>query len=109
MQEIGLSTVATCASVVEAMKAIERNAPDAAILDVNLAGQLVYPVADRLMDLHIPFVFVTGYGRESIDRRYDSVYVLEKPVEREALEAVFARVPQASRDVAFSTPRARAV
>ena len=109
LQEIGLSTVATCASIVEAMKAIDRNAPDAAILDVNLGGQLVYPVADRLMDLHIPFVFVTGYGRESIDRRYDSIHVLEKPVERQALEAVFARVPTTSLNVEFSTRRAQAV
>jgi two-component sensor histidine kinase/CheY-like chemotaxis protein len=109
LQEIGLSIVATCASIPEAMMAIDRNAPDAAILDVNLGGQLVYPVADRLMDLHIPFVFVTGYGRESIDRRYDSIHVLEKPVERQALEAVFAKVPQAARSVEFSTQRAEAV
>jgi two-component SAPR family response regulator len=91
------------------MMAIDRNAPDAAILDVNLGGQLVYPVADRLMDLHIPFVFVTGYGRESIDRRYDSIHVLEKPVERQALEAVFAKVPQAARSVGFSAQRAEAI
>ena len=109
LQEIGLSTVATCASVAEAMKAIDRIALDAAILDVNLGGQLVYPVADRLMDLSIPFVFVTGYGRESIDRRYDSIHVLEKPVEREALGAVFARAPPASLDVEFTIPHARAV
>jgi two-component sensor histidine kinase/DNA-binding response OmpR family regulator len=109
LQEIGLSTVATCASIAEAMKAIDRNPPDAAILDVNLGGQLVYPVADRLMDLHIPFVFVTGYGRESIDRRYDSIHVLEKPVERQALEAVFAKVPLASLDLEFAPRRAQAV
>jgi two-component SAPR family response regulator len=109
LQEIGLSAVATCASVAEAMKAIERNTLDAAILDVNLGGQLVYPVADRLMDLSIPFVFVTGYGRESIDRRYDSIHVLEKPVERQALEAVFAKAPLTSLDVEFAIPRAQAV
>jgi hypothetical protein len=54
-------------------------------------------------------VFVTGYGRESIDRRYDSIHVLEKPVERQALEAVFARVPTTSLNVEFSTRRAQAV
>jgi CheY-like chemotaxis protein len=96
LQEIGLSIVATCASVAEAMKAIERNSPDAAILDVNLGGQLVYPVADRLMDLGIPFVFVTGYGRESIDRRYQSIQVLEKPVERQVLESVFTKAQGSS-------------
>ena len=86
--ELGISIVATCASVPEAMKAIEKNAPAAAILDVNLGGQLVYPVADRLIDRGIPFVFVTGYGRESVDQRYSFVKVLEKPVERQALEGL---------------------
>src|SRR5882762_8779118 len=109
LEELGLSIVATCANVADAMGAIDKNTPDAAILDVNLGGQLVYPVADRLIDRGIPFVFVTGYGRESIDRRYDSIHVLEKPVEREALEAVFARAPPASLDVEFTIPHARAV
>ena len=90
LEELGISIVATCASVPEAMKAIEKSAPAAAILDVNLGGQLVYPVADRLIDQGIPFVFVTGYGRESVDQRYSFVKVLEKPVERQALEGLFS-------------------
>jgi PAS domain S-box-containing protein len=90
LEELGISIVAICASVPEAMKAIEKSAPEAAILDVNLGGQLVYPVADRLIDQGIPFVFVTGYGRESVDQRYSFVKVLEKPVERQALEGLFS-------------------
>ena len=37
----------------------------------------------------MPFIFVTGYGHESIDRRFASTPVLEKPVERELLEDMF--------------------
>jgi PAS domain S-box-containing protein len=96
LADLGISVAATCASVPEAMRAIEKSAPQAAILDVNLRGQLVYPVADRLMDRGIPFVFVTGYGRESIDRRYSFVKVLEKPVERQALEGLFAATSELS-------------
>ena len=96
LADLGISVAATCASVPDAMRAIEKNAPQAAILDVNLRGQLVYPVADCLMDRGIPFVFVTGYGRESIDRRYSFVKVLEKPVERQALEGLFASAPELS-------------
>jgi two-component SAPR family response regulator len=81
------------------MKAIEKSAPEAAILDVNLGGQLVYPVADRLIDQGIPFVFVTGYGRESVDQRYSFVKVLEKPVERQALERLFS-IPRHSGAIA---------
>ena len=89
LEELGLSIVATCATVSEAMKAIDETSPGAAILDVNLGGQLVYPVADRLSALGTPFVFVTGYGRESIDRRFSSAVVLEKPVERHVLGSIF--------------------
>jgi two-component sensor histidine kinase/CheY-like chemotaxis protein len=99
LEELGISIVATCASVSEAMKAIEKSAPEAAILDVNLGGQLVYPVADRLIDRGIPFVFVTGYGRESVDQRYSFVKVLEKPVERQALEGLFS-IPRHSGAIA---------
>jgi PAS domain S-box-containing protein len=65
---------------------------DAAILDVNLAGENVYPVAEILESRGVPFVFVTGYGIESIDRRFAHVPVIQKPVERPALESLFAGV-----------------
>ena len=106
--ELGLSIVAICATVSEAIKAIADNSPDVAILDVNLGGQLVYPVADLLTNRGIPFVFVTGYGRESVDRRYASVQILEKPVERQTLEEIFAPGPDALDPVRFPTPSARA-
>ena len=65
---------------------------DAAILDVNLAGENVYPVAEILESRGVPFIFVTGYGMESIDRRFAHVPVIQKPVERPVLENIFAGV-----------------
>jgi len=62
---------------------------DAAILDVNLGGDLVYPVAERLARRDVPFVFVTGYDAENIDTRYAHVPVLQKPIEREVLQGLF--------------------
>ena len=46
----------------EAVDAADREPCDAAVLDVNLAGERIYPVADILSRRNIPFVFVTGYG-----------------------------------------------
>ncbi len=46
----------------EAVDAADRERCDAAVLDVNLAGERIYPVADILSRRNIPFVFVTGYG-----------------------------------------------
>lgn len=88
--ELGRSVVAISNTVDDAMRAIDEFAPDAAILDVNLCGELVYPVASRLMDLGTPFVFITGYGRESIDQKFSLVPILEKPIDRSALEHVFS-------------------
>jgi hypothetical protein len=50
----------------------------------------VYPVAALLAERGIPFVFVTGYGRESLDARFEQVPTLQKPVTRENLEKQLA-------------------
>ena len=74
-------------------KAVASNGDfEAAILDVNLGGELVYPVADLLSSRGIPFIFITGYGRESIDRRFADALVLEKPVELNLLEEIFGQI-----------------
>jgi two-component sensor histidine kinase/DNA-binding response OmpR family regulator len=92
LSDMGLSVVGPCSNVTEARTAVAENDFEVAILDVNLGGELVYPVADLLVSRGTPFVFVTGYGRESIDRRFAGVSVLEKPVERKALEDFFGHV-----------------
>jgi DNA-binding response OmpR family regulator len=46
----------------EALDAVDRGTFDAAVLDVNLGGDRVYPVADALSRRNVPFVFITGYG-----------------------------------------------
>ena len=61
---------------------------DGALLDLNLAGQQAEPLADLLLARGVPFVFITGYQRDSIDRRYANVPVLPKPIDAAALEGV---------------------
>jgi len=87
LQEIGLSAVGPFSRVADALKVDEEL--DAAILDVNLGGESVYPVADMLHARGIPFVFMTGYGSASIDPRFATVPVLRKPIEAKALEDMF--------------------
>ena len=87
LQEIGLSAVGPFSRVADALKVGEEL--DAAILDVNLGGESVYPVADMLHARGIPFVFMTGYGSASIDPRFAMVPVLQKPIEAKALEDMF--------------------
>ncbi len=66
---------------------------DAAILDVNLAGDRSFPVADLLRERGLPFFFATGYGLGGIDEPYRGEVVLQKPFRRRDLaEAIAAAV-----------------
>jgi PAS domain S-box-containing protein len=88
--ELGFSIVGPFSRISEAMSALRTTQIDAAVLDVNLGGDLVYPLADVLVADHVPFIFITGYGAEEINRRFAQVPVLQKPIEPDALKAVFA-------------------
>jgi DNA-binding response OmpR family regulator len=52
---------------------------DAAILDINLAGQESFPIADVLEHRHIPFMFSSGYGKSALPDVYQHALVLSKP------------------------------
>ena len=54
----------------QALDAASSEACDVALLDVNLAGERVYPVADILARRNVPFVFVTGYGSNALPVEY---------------------------------------
>ena len=54
----------------EALEAVDHDDYDAAVLDVNLAGERINPVADALSERNVPFLFVTGYGANSLPSEY---------------------------------------
>ncbi len=86
---LGVSVIGPVGKAADAVAVAQDCDIEAAILDVNLGGELVYPVADVLAARGVPFVFATGYGAESIDQQFRHVPVLEKPIEREKLERLF--------------------
>lgn len=63
---------------------------DAAVLDVNLCDQMVFPVADALAERDVPFVFATGYDRTIIPPRFVQVRRCEKPVEMALLARILS-------------------
>ena len=63
----------------EALAAVDRGTFDAAVLDVNLGGDRVYPVADALSRRNVPFVFITGYGAGVLPHEYVERPRLRKP------------------------------
>jgi PAS domain S-box-containing protein len=88
---LGLAVMGPFVTVDDAMRALDENPVDFAILDVNLGGEWVYPVADRLATRGIPFVFITGYGVDGLDGRFAQTPVFEKPIEPQVLETMFGR------------------
>ncbi|TLX55717.1 response regulator [Stutzerimonas nosocomialis] len=79
LEELGCTVVASVARLGAACEAARSAEIDLAMLDVNLAGQLVFPVAEILRDRDIPFLFSTGYGASGIPSEFDGCQVLRKP------------------------------
>jgi PAS domain S-box-containing protein len=88
LHDIGFHVVGPFGRVSDAIDAIEREPLQAAILDINLKGELIYDLADELNGRGVPIVFVTGYGADAVDRRFADVPVLQKPVDSAALRRV---------------------
>jgi len=71
------------AGTVEDVLELARSEPDldGAILDINMRGEMVFPVAETLMERGVPFVFTTGYDASAIPPRFDRVVRCEKPID----------------------------
>lgn len=72
-------TYVTASRIKKAIALAEGEAIDCAILDVNVAGEDVYPVAKILSRRRIPFILSTGYGRNTLPAEYRERPVLAKP------------------------------
>jgi CheY-like chemotaxis protein len=88
LRDIGFHVVGPFGRVAEAIDAIEEEHLQAAVLDINLRGELIYELADQLTGRGIPIVFVTGYGADAVERRFADFPVLQKPVDSAALRRV---------------------
>ena len=88
LNDLGYFVVGPFCSVPEARSVLESQNFDCAILDLNLSGEMVYPIAELLQSRQIPFMFATGYGSESIDRRFAHVAVIQKPIAPELLDTI---------------------
>jgi DNA-binding response OmpR family regulator len=106
--DLGCAEVWHAASVPAALDVLHQRRPDAAVLDVNLRGELAYPVAEQLEAANVPFVFATGYGQSGLSGHWAARPVLQKPFQAEvlaaALEAVLSRDPRIERSGSQAAP-----
>ncbi len=98
VEEAGYEVAGCAQSVDAALAALGRWTVDAALLDVNLQGELVYPVANALTERGVPFVFVTAQPASEIPEQFRHRPVVAKPDYAAALCAALASmVPLPSR------------
>lgn len=90
--ELGFEVAGVVSRVEDAMKLIDSDGFDAAVLDVHLNGRLIFPFADALAERRIPFMFATGYGERGIPREHAHCPVIQKPFRAEDLKHALARL-----------------
>jgi CheY-like chemotaxis protein len=83
--ELGCAVIGPASRVGRALELLDGEPVEAAVLDLNIAGELVYPVADELRSRGLPYIFVTGYGTSGLSEPYRSRPILEKPFARREL------------------------
>lgn len=88
--------VGPASRVTQALKLLDERPVDAAVLDLNIAGDMVYPVADALDKRGLPYLFATGYAASSLSKPYQARRVLQKPFSRRELLRAIQDVLDAS-------------
>ena len=92
VRELGHIVTAVATRLDQAITLAASGEIDLAILDLNLAGSLSFPVADVLRQRNIPFLFATGYGSEGMTENYRNEFVLVKPYGIQGLRSAISNV-----------------
>jgi CheY-like chemotaxis protein len=86
LEDMGCIPVGPASTVEEGLTMAEDEAPlDAALLDVNVAGQQIFPVAAILRARGVPFVFSTGYGEGGLPDEWRGQPTIQKPFSEAAI------------------------
>lgn len=86
LKDLGCSIAGEAGNIPSAIELAGTTEFDIAILDVNVAGAMIDPVADLIASRNRPFIFATGYGLANLPERHRGRPFLLKPFEVGALE-----------------------
>jgi DNA-binding response OmpR family regulator len=96
LEELGYSIAAEAGEIEQALKLAHTTDFDIAILDVNVNGKLISPVAEVIEARNRPFIFATGYGTQGLPPEYRDRPALQKPFQMENLAAMIERTLKGS-------------
>jgi CheY-like chemotaxis protein len=99
LEGAGAVVAGSAGTAKEALSIIDNTSLDAALLDANLRGQPVDEIAAALAARNVPFLFVTGYGSESLPKAFARTAVVAKPFSEEQLIAAVASLGNAAATV----------
>jgi CheY-like chemotaxis protein len=88
LEELGYTVAAEAGEINEAIRLVQSTEFDFAILDVNVNGKVISPVADLIKVRNRPFIFATGYGSSGLPEEYRDRPALQKPFQIETLARV---------------------
>ena len=94
LEAAGAEVLGTAGTAKEALTLINNTEPAAALLDGNLRGQSVDEIAAALTARNVPFLFVTGYGAESLPQAFAKAPILSKPFSHDQLIAAAASIAE---------------
>ena len=88
LRDFGVEVVGPTGRAGDALKRLERERVDAALLDINLSRGNSLDVARALMESDVPFAFVTGYQTMSLPEPLDTIPRIIKPAAKERLRTL---------------------
>jgi CheY-like chemotaxis protein len=97
LESVGCVVLGPAPGVDQAILMIGAQSIDLALLDINLDGEKVYLVADALAKRGVPFVFLTGYGGETLPPAHRGQRCLTKPCDEDDLLRALREALQSTR------------
>ncbi len=87
LADFGCVVAGSVRRVAKGLQVLKDLEVDAAVLDLNVAGESVSPIADVLGQRNVPFIFASGYGIKGVEERWAGRPVLQKPFSAKELHA----------------------
>ena len=79
LRDLGATSIRYAGRLSKGLELLVQQVPSIALLDVNLAGEPVFPLAEKLAQQNVSIIFLTGYGRAGVEGKWSAYDVIQKP------------------------------